>query len=79
MKPSEVFGVVVRSIGLLLVMGVLWAFYWAFLSLILGGPGNVLGILIVSIPALFVGVWFLSGPKSLISIAYQEEYEKGQK
>ncbi len=78
MKPSDIFGVIVRSLGLLLVMGPLWALYWAFLNLFLGRPGNVLVIIIGSIPALFVGVWFLSGAKSLVYLAYQEEYEKGQ-
>ena len=76
MKPSDVFGVVVRSLGLLLVMGVLWAIYWAFLNLLMGGPANVLGIIIGTIPALFVGVYFLGGAKGLVYLAYQDEFEK---
>ncbi|MGW8255939.1 MAG: hypothetical protein ACWGMZ_00485 [Thermoguttaceae bacterium] len=76
MKPADLFGVVIRSLGLLFLMWGLWSLFLAFLQLLLGGPGNVLSMTIGSIPALFVGIWFLSGAKSLVYLAYQEEFEK---
>jgi hypothetical protein len=76
MKPSDIFGVVVRSLGLVLVLGALAILFFAFLNLFLGGPGNILGMLICAIPQLFVGVWFLSGAESLVRLAYQKEFEK---
>jgi hypothetical protein len=78
MKPSDVFGVVVRSLGLVFILYSLWMFLWAFINLIGGGPSNILEMIIAGIPTLFIGVWFLSGAESLISWAYaKEELEKG--
>ncbi len=76
MKPSDLFGVVVRSLGLLLLLGSLWLLFWALLNLVLGGPASVIGMIILAIPPLFVGVYFLGGAKGLVYLAYQEEFGK---
>lgn len=78
MKPSDIFGVVVRTIGLLLIMGSMWAVFWAFVIILFGGPGSFVGMIIGSIPSLFVGVWFLGGAKAIIRIAYPDEFDKGE-
>ncbi|MGD0655967.1 MAG: hypothetical protein ABSA16_16645 [Thermoguttaceae bacterium] len=76
MKPSDLFGVVVRTLGLLLLMGSLWLLFWAFLNLVMGGPGSTIGLMITAIPPLFVGVYFLGGAKGLVYLTYQDEFEK---
>jgi hypothetical protein len=76
MKPSDAFGVVVRSLGLLMVVAASWILFWALLNLVGGGPGNVLGMVISGIPMLIVGIWFLTGAQSLISFAYRNDKRK---
>jgi hypothetical protein len=76
MKPSDVFGVAVRTIGLILLLASLWLFFWAFLNLVMGGPSSVIGMIILAIPPLFVAVYFLGGAKGLVYLAYQDEFEK---
>jgi hypothetical protein len=75
MKPSDLFGVAVRTLGLMLLVGSLYPIYWAFLSLVMGGPGSFIGILIMAIPPLFIGVYFLSGAKGLVYLTYQDEFD----
>ncbi len=73
MKPSELFGVIVRTIGLILVLSALCQVFIAILNLVGGGPGNVVGMLLYGIPALLVGLWFLRGAKALICFAFAED------
>ena len=70
MKPSEAFGVVIRSVGLLLILAALWVLFGAILTLVLGGPGGFIGSLIGGMPMLFVGIWLLGGAPSIVSISY---------
>ena len=78
MKPSELFGVVVRSLGLLIVMCAVWSLIWVIFTCMLGGPApnNVVGVIVNGILSLFVGIWFLSGASGLVSVAYPEESER---
>jgi hypothetical protein len=78
MKPSDLFGVVVRTIGLILLLISLSLLFWAFLNLVMGGPSSVIGMIILAIPPLFVSVYFLGGAKGLVYLAYQEEFEKSK-
>lgn len=64
MTPSEAFGVVVRSVGLLVV---LWGL--SLLVVAIGAPGLIL----VAIPVLLVGLWLLRGARAVISFAYPDE------
>ena len=63
MKPSEVFGVVVRSAGLFLTVSALGSLITA-----LAAPA----ILLLVIPTLFVGLWFLRGAPVVIHFAYPD-------
>jgi len=73
MKLSELFGVIVRTIGLIFVLTALWQVFSAILNLVGGGPGNVVVMLLYGIPALLVGLWFLRGAKALISFAFPQD------
>ena len=63
MKPSELFGVVVRSLGLLLLVSTL-----NVLLMAMEKPGY----LFIAIPMFAVGAWMLRGAPFLIEIAYPE-------
>ena len=63
MKPSEVFGVVVRSVGLLLLVSV------ANMPLMLVAQP---GLLIIAIPMSVIGIWLLRGAPALIHFAYPQ-------
>jgi len=64
MKPSDAFGVVVRSIGLLLFLQGI-----AMCLVAVGAPGMIL----LAIPALVVGLWLLRGAQFIVSFAYPDE------
>ncbi len=65
MRPAEMFGVVVRSIG--------------FLAMLSGASSTLMGLiapamLIVSIPSLLVGWWLMrSGADLVVRFAYPDE------
>ena len=63
MKSSEAFGVVVRSVGLILVVSALGSLISA-----LAAPG----VLLLAIPTLFVGLWLLRGAPGVIDYAYPD-------
>jgi hypothetical protein len=72
MKPSELFSVVIRTIGLLLLMFAVSQFLMVLLNLVGGGPGNVFVIrLLCGIPSFLVGFWFLRGAPLIVSLAYE--------
>jgi hypothetical protein len=74
MKPSELFGVVIRSLGLLILVGVLHLLVAAMGSLFSRTP--FLAAIVVGVPLLFLAIWFLTGAEGLVSIAYPEESEE---
>lgn len=69
MKPSELFGVFVRTMGLFLTLAALLQIFLAILK----GPQNVFGMLLFGVPMLLVGLWFLRGAKALISFAFPQD------
>lgn len=69
MKPAELFGVVIRTIGLLLLVSAVSQILWALINLIGGGPGNAAVMLLIGIPCFLVGSWFLRGAPILVSYA----------
>ena len=73
MKPAEVFGVVVRTVGLLVVVPSLGVLCFALLNLVLGGPASSGGLIIMGIPPLLFGRWLLRGAPALVTYAYPEE------
>ena len=78
MTSSQLFGAMVRTIGLLMTLGAAAAFYFAALNLGMGGPASPGGILILTLPVFLVGLWLLRGTKSLIAFAYPEEWSDGR-
>jgi hypothetical protein len=72
MKPVELFGVIVRTIGLFVAIGALFLIFVATVHLVLGGPGFLEGYL-YGVPNLFVGVYFLSGAELLVKAVYPKE------
>ena len=70
MKAAEVFGIVVRAVGLIVVLLALGLIFPAILSLVMGGPGELIGLLFYGIPALVVGLWLLRGAGPLVSFAF---------
>ena len=73
MKPSEVFGIVVRTVGLLMTLIAAAQILVGTLHLVLGGPMNPISLLVFAIPALLVGLWFLRGAESLVRFAFPAE------
>ena len=76
MKPSELFGVVVRSLGLLTLLSV-WILFWAAIVLLFRERAFV-AVMIGAVPLLFVGIVLLNGAPGLVAIAYPKEPEKGE-
>ena len=72
MKPVEMFGVMVRSIGLLIAMGALLQIFVATVNLVFGERGFFEGYLF-GVPALFVGIYLLSGAELLVNAVYPKE------
>ncbi|MBN2128483.1 MAG: hypothetical protein JW741_03270 [Sedimentisphaerales bacterium] len=73
MNAADVFGVIVRTIGLLILLGALWQIALGLLALLGGGPYNTIALLLSGIPALLLGLWFLKGAKFLMAYAYPKE------
>jgi hypothetical protein len=72
MKPIELFGVIVRTIGLLVAMGALLMILVATVHLVLWGPGFLQGYL-YGVVGLFVGIYFLSGAELMVKAVYPKE------
>jgi hypothetical protein len=74
MKPADVFGVAVRTIGLLVILAAVWAIFLGTLAIVGGGPGQVAGLLFFGIPALIVGLILLrGGADAIVRFAYPHE------
>ena len=76
MKDTEVFGIVVRSVGLIVTLASAGLIFNALLSLAMGGQGTLIGWLFYGIPALFVGLWLLRGARSIVSFAFSKDQDK---
>lgn len=72
MKPVELFGVIVRSVGLLVTMTALFLILMATVHSVFNGPGFFEGYLF-GVPGLFVGLYFLSGAELLVKSVYPKE------
>lgn len=72
MKPRELFDVVIRSLGVLIV-AVLWIAFWAVVAWVYRDRGPFVMTLLFGIPVLFLGLWLLgSGTNVLVSLLYPE-------
>jgi len=73
MKSVEVFGIVVRTIGLIMVLAAFGLIFPAILGLVMGGPAGLGGLLFYGIPALALGLWMLRGARQLVSFAFSTD------
>jgi hypothetical protein len=71
MKTTQIYGIIVRTVGLIVVVASAGFLIPGILSLILGGP--LTGLLFYGVPAFFLGLWLLRGARSIVSFAYPEE------
>jgi hypothetical protein len=80
MKPSELFGVVVRSVGLLLVLSAMWTLPWGILGWVAGGPTEGGGIVmtIFGLATMLLGIWLLRGASGLAAAVYANEPKNDQ-
>lgn len=72
MKPADVFGVIVRTVGLLVTFGAAWKILIVLTDL-MGGSWAALMRLGIDVPVLLVGLWLLRGAHTLINFAYPEK------
>ena len=70
MKPEEVFGIIVRTIGLLMLIPASLSAAYGLLGLLMGGPAQTIVTLVFSVPAVLVGLWMVRGAESLVEFAY---------
>ncbi|MGQ0637073.1 MAG: hypothetical protein ACT4QC_20885 [Planctomycetaceae bacterium] len=73
MNSRDVFGVVIRTVGLLLVLPGTFCVLYALLAIVGGGPPQIIALLLPGVPALLVGIWFLRGAAWLVAFAYPRE------
>jgi hypothetical protein len=68
------FGVAVRTVGLVITLSAAWAVFLGTLAVVGGGPGQVAGLLFFGIPALITGLLLLRGGADVVvRFAYPRE------
>lgn len=75
MKPPEAFGVVVRTIGLLILIYAVPAFCWTLVLILSGSVPDGVWFWAAAGTALMglVGLWMLRGAPGIIAFTYPEE------
>ncbi|HTU24235.1 MAG TPA: hypothetical protein VMF30_02485 [Pirellulales bacterium] len=69
MSPAQIFGIVVRTLGLgMTVYGAISSTI-GFLGIFFGG----FMLLVFGLPIMLFGLWLLRGPRLLIAYAYPDE------
>jgi hypothetical protein len=68
MTAAQLFGVVVRTVGLLMAI---YGTIASCFGLIVIAWGSVIP-LVFGLPAMLIGLWLLRGPQSLIAYAYPD-------
>ncbi len=76
MKSSEIFALIVRCMGLALALGGIFQLYQAVIILVQPTIRGALMPLLMGVPTLLIGVWFLSGASGLVSFCYFHETKK---
>ena len=80
MKPRDLFGVVIRCIGVLMAIGSVLYLYSALVVLLTPDTPNASSPLIyigMCVLLLILSVYFLRGAPRLVRFAYREERENG--
>lgn len=75
MRPKDLFGVVVRTVGLVAAILSVLMVGGGLLDIALGGPGKMTIFLVIGFPLFLFGMVFLSGAKALVDWAYREEQD----
>jgi len=78
MKPRDCFGVVVRTVGLLLMLFSLFYFYGAVAASVspaLGRGGTPVYYIGIGVVMMFVGLYLLRGAPHLLRFAYGKEQD----
>jgi hypothetical protein len=73
MNARLLFGLIVRTVGLVVVVASAGLLIPGVLSILLGGP--LAGLLFYGVPAILLGLWLLRGARCIVSFAYPEEPE----
>lgn len=73
MKCSEIFGLVIRCIGVVLCFIGLSQLYGAAIMMLQGAFANALVPLVSAVLVLVLGLWFLRGAPCLVSFSYPSE------
>jgi hypothetical protein len=72
MHASEIFGLIIRTIGLALSLLGIHDVYRAFIMLMQVISLTSFGPLLFGVPALLIGFWFLRGAPQLMSFSYPQ-------
>lgn len=73
MRPSELFGVAVRLVGLLLILAAILQFFAGLVDLALGGPGGLLAAAaFIGLPALVLGVVLIGCAAAIVRVVYPD-------
>ena len=72
MNASEIFGLIIRSVGLALSLLGIHEVYRAIIMLVQGISLTSFMPLLFGIPNLLIGIWFLRGAPWLMSFSYPE-------
>lgn len=75
MTDRDVFGIIVRTVGLMITLAAAWLILLGLFGLI-SASGQVAGLLFYGIPALFVGLWLLRGARSIVSFAFSKDQDE---
>ena len=80
MKQTDIFGLFIRCLGLLLVLYGLYPIYLFFIWLIPGvtSPHAIPLLLYLGIPCLVIGLYFLRGAKWLVSFCYPAKEQENK-
>jgi uncharacterized membrane protein HdeD (DUF308 family) len=73
MTDVQLFGVMVRTFGLVSVIAGAISTFESLISLLGPTPGAAAVALVVAVAALVFGFWLLRGAKSLVAFAYPGE------
>jgi hypothetical protein len=76
MKPAELFDVVVRSIGLLLILLSMPGLAMGFLSLVGGDPLGRFSWVFYALCMFLLGIWFIRGASGLAVTLYAEKSQE---
>lgn len=73
MKPSEIFAIVVRTVGLLIGLHAVVVLLATAYLLVVGGFAQSFLLAFFGMPLLVISSWMLRGAPGLIAFAYPEE------